>query len=1167
MTPTDPTGPGDPLDPVVADYLQQVEAGTPPDRDKVLAMHPDLADRLNAFFADLDRFGKQASAFRLPGADSTVSSDGSAGTDLPRVRYVGDYELLEEVARGGMGVVFKARQVSLNRVVALKMILAGTYATDAARRRFEQEAEAAAGLDHPNILPIYEVGEHEGHQYFSMKLVEETPWPAESPRMAIRGLSQVARAVHYAHQRGILHRDLKPSNILLDHDGTPYVTDFGLAKKVDAEDGRTRTGAVVGTPAYMAPEQARGEKGLTTAVDVYSLGAILYESLTGRPPFHGETALDTLRQVTDRDPDHPRAVNPRADRDLAVVALKCLEKDPARRYPSAAALADDLDRWARGEPIEARAATRRERAVKWARRNPLGTAFVAFAGVAAVVVVGLLVVALQQANRAIHREADAVNARNDAVEQKQIAEQRLRDATVEQARSARLMGNRGRAMELLAQAGRSKVTPELELEAVRVVTTFGVGLVAKTPGRGVHIVGGPGPFVAFSADGSLFAAPDHFYLDPEKRTGETDGVLVYETATGKVVARVEGYYSGKFAFHPAKPVLAIGRQGRVILHDVPTGTETDLGPGGGPVCFDPAGRLLAAAGPPARQYDAPVTVFDLAGGPPRRLGVTGHPLHFTPEGLVVQSYKPTAFHLWDVAADRSVARSPDGWRPISVDPAARRAVLFDKDNQHAVWDLRAGKLLWRLPKLQAAYYRDAVPFSPTEPLVAYEPGLNTRTIELFDVAAGRVHARLMVPGRGPQALLYGRFNPDGTILSVESDYQGDVTLWEVGTGRLLATLPDHSKAHWSPDGRHLVTFASVGWVDLGGGERSRGSESHLRIYAVTPLPARTQIDRPAERVTFNADGTELAAADTVWRVTRVHGRPHLVRAGQVGEKRTAFFDAAGRRWAFPLRETLKPDTPYTLERLSPDQWAVRFPGRPHRGFEHTPDAGKIEVLFVTPDGKRAILLWSGFKEAPKGDTSRTPWAQVEYWDLDGPKLLGKWLESNGIDDFRSLTLSPDGTRLVATGNLGLQVWDATTGKRLTRNWTPGHRGSMRQVAFTADTRHVVAGYDDGWVALLRPDGQKVVEHRAHEGDLTALAVGPGGRFIASAADDRTVAIWDAATLTRLAQWEIADGKVTALAFAPDGRTLAVGDAKGVVQVWDVPAVLDELTGLGFKARE
>ncbi len=351
-----------------------------------------------------------------------------------RVRYIGDYEIMSILGEGGMGVVYKARQVTLNRLVALKMIRNAEFASEDQIRRFQGEAEAVATLDHIGIVPIFEVGTYEDQRYFSMKLIEgqgldrKLEELAKDPRSAAQVVAEVADAVDHAHRRGILHRDLKPANVLVDGRGHAHVTDFGLAKRIQEDAGLTVSGAIMGTPAYMAPEQAAGQSSLvTTASDVYGLGAILYAALTGRAPFTGDSVMNTLDQVRNNPPQPPTRLNAGLPRDLEVICLKCLEKDPRHRYASARALSDDLGRWLRGEPITARPIGPAVRLRMWARRKP------ALAGLSAALVVGSIAGVIgvtSQWREAVSQRNQARIARDDAVRQEQAARRAEAEATV-----------------------------------------------------------------------------------------------------------------------------------------------------------------------------------------------------------------------------------------------------------------------------------------------------------------------------------------------------------------------------------------------------------------------------------------------------------------------------------------------------------------------------------------------------------------------------------------------------------------------------------------------------------------------------------------------------------------------------------------------------------------
>lgn len=396
--------------------------GEKPSPDEYLQRFPERAAAINLVFAGISSI------------EETIIESGKSDSVVPAVgtgiRYFGEYELLEEIARGGMGVVFKARQVKLNRVVALKMILSGSLAGDEEVRRFQTEAEAAANLDHPGIVPIYEIGEHYGQHYFSMGFVEgqsladrvkDGPLP---PREAAAVVQKVTAAIAYAHSSGVIHRDLKPANVLLDANGEPKVSDFGLAKQLKSDSDLTRTGAVMGTPNYMPPEQAAGNTDeIGPRSDVYSIGAVLYCLLTARPPFQTENPIETLKLVTDRSPVPPGELNPGIPRDLETICLKCLEKELSRRYQSADELVEDLNRFQVGMPILAKPVSAFEHCRRWCARHVLLATLSAMLAVVITVAAALLTVAYLREARYAEEMADLASENADLVNLERDARQ------------------------------------------------------------------------------------------------------------------------------------------------------------------------------------------------------------------------------------------------------------------------------------------------------------------------------------------------------------------------------------------------------------------------------------------------------------------------------------------------------------------------------------------------------------------------------------------------------------------------------------------------------------------------------------------------------------------------------------------------------------------------
>jgi serine/threonine protein kinase/WD40 repeat protein len=743
----------------------------------------------------------------LAGPRTVAVAETTGAVSLPatpftgtRLRNFGDYELLEEIARGGMGVVFKARQVSLNRLVALKLISAGALATPELVKRFKAEAEAAASLSHPNIVPIYEIGEHQGQHYFSMELIEgpslrdalaadrmesDRPSVIRDRSSVIRDQSEarsrslvtdhgilitdhgslntrvqliatLARAVHYAHQRGILHRDIKPGNILLDANGAPHLTDFGLAKLVEKESTLTHTNAVLGTPAYMSPEQARGEtKEVTTAADVYGLGAVLYETLTGMPPFAGGTSLETIRQVLEQEPRRPSVFNPAIDRDLETICLKCLDKDPGGRYSSAAGLAADLERWLRHEPIMARRAGPGERLRKWVQRRP---AIAALTATSALLLMAMVASAVLSA---AYERSRALNL------QGQLARQYLRrgQALGEQGQAARglhwlvrgLLEAPTRDVALGEDLRRSFASWAGRCKAPRTIIDCPAEVAA----------------IALSPDGSIAV------------TGDRDGrIELWSTATGKprpVVLRHPN--PAWIAFSPDGSRIATVGAGIVQLWQVESGAEE---------------------GEPIRHPHVERAVF-------------------SPDGLRLlthaQDFGDTNACVWDLRTKRLVGQPMRHdsriWSAV-FSPDGQRILTGCGDMTARLWSIETG-----LPVGAAMRHQHevgTVAFSPNGSFAL--TGSQDGTAHLWNAETGAPIGESMLHGREVWTVA---FSPDGNH-ALTGSLDGTARLWNGRTGEPLRTLPILS--HGGP-------LLAVGFLTGGGRVFTASEDRALRLWSAS----------------------------------------------------------------------------------------------------------------------------------------------------------------------------------------------------------------------------------------------------------------------------------------------------------------------------------------------
>jgi WD40 repeat protein len=1021
----------------------------------LFARHPELAADLAEFFANFDQFEEIAAplrAVRDPSA-SSIQTLPPAGTDTqgeanptglyapsprPSSAEVPGYEILGILGRGGMGVVHKARQIRLKRIVALKMIRAGDQAGEAELARFRVEAEAIARLQHPNIVQIYEVGEHRGQPFCVLEFVSGGTLAAQlagtpqSPREAATLLKTLALATDAAHKQGIVHRDLKPANVLLAEDGSPKITDFGLAKRLDHDSIQTRTGVVMGTPAYMAPEQAGGQKEVGPLADVYALGAILYEMLTGVPPFKGATALDTLEQVRTRDPVSVRLLQPKVPRDLETICLKCLLKDSRKRYGSAEALAQDLDRWLSGKAILARRSRLWERAYRLVRRNPLVSALATVAVVALLGGVSGIVWQLQKTQAALDGAESNLYAQRIALAVGEIQ-----------------AGNTDRAEMLL------DLCPE------RLRHWEWHYLKRRCHAQWLQLVGHTDLVrcAAYNRDGTRLAS-----------CGNDGTVRIWDTATGRESLTLQhGGWVRVVVFHDdGLHVVSANEDGIVKVWDAGEGKELRrFAYGRAYMMLSPNGRLVALL------QGEGLKIHDLETG---RLvsSISGKINHdatvaFSRDGRYVSTVLDDSLRIWNAQSGQEFQVL---WGAAST---ATNSLTFSPDSHY----LFVGSLRERYPALDVWDVKNCqrVPESLSTPMTVkvvalsadgrsiatggYEgvvkvrdtkTGRDLRAMRTFDDAV--VSLAFQPDGQGlaaavgrdvwlrswggeknqgpttPQRHLGGAtsvaFSPDGSLLASCGE-DDRVQLLDLHTGQTILNLNTQAVGHtivaFSPDGSHLLAVGRDGvvytWDAISG----------------KPGPALRVQDSKLTEAAFSSDSSRIATA----------GSDRTVRV----------WDAATGREVLTCRGH---DAGVWCIRYSPDGHRLASAGSD--GTVRLWDAVTGQEV-STLRGHASHVQRVAFHPAGKLLASAGTDETVRLWDVQTGREVAKLQGHTG--PVRGLSFSPDGQRLASASEDGTgRLWDVNTGQEALSLPDPG---KVRWVTFSPDGQRLATASSDGAVKI------------------------------------------------------------------------------------------------------
>jgi WD40 repeat protein/tetratricopeptide (TPR) repeat protein/tRNA A-37 threonylcarbamoyl transferase component Bud32 len=1228
---------------VLAQFLQAEEQGLRPDPQHYLANYPELADRLRAFFHDRAWFGREAPRLAPTPSSAEPSTvphtPDSASSGLPAPsppvlsagNRFGGYEIVSKLGHGGMGIVYKARHMVLNHLVALKVIRTDRLQEldEGERRqwiaRFYREARLVAALDQPaHIVSLHEVGEQDSQPYFTMRLVEggslaqrlraveaEGPekaaeWHVREQRGNARLLAAVARAVHYAHQRGILHRDLKPANVLLDADGQPLVTDFGLARRLD-ETGSVVAGGFEGTAAYVAPEQARAAPGAaTTAADVYGLGAILYELLTGRPPFRGVNDVETLVLVLTSAPVPPRQIEPRLSRDLETICLKCLEKEPGRRYPSAVAVAEDLENWLAGRPITARPTGTLERSWRWCRRNPVPAAA---AGIILATVVTAFALVMQSRDQeaaakdaalTLAEEKDDLAQKNgklaedygklakdyqrEAGEKTHLAdkERDLRvqvqrefaNSSVKQGQHFLERGDVPRGMLYLAhgldlahqvKAADLEQTSRTQLALWR----FRFRAVKMLLPHADEVLA-----VAFSPDGRkiVTGGADQTARFWDATTGQPLGEPI-RPPKANAAAPFENYGGGPLR-SPLRPGYAGGFG--------PDGPAKHVGEVVA-VAFSPDGRGLAVGiGDPFYRGRSQLVEagdwmhFRRPMGLGRGLGATGlgsFPRSFEPGGTSFPNrMRTTTPPLWNVDTGKPLFSLPSGepvWA-VAFSPDGRMLVTgggrFQKGD--SLNNSGMGRGLGR------SRFGGIDPFDPT----GRRRGESGDQARLWDVAKGTLLRSLPHDG----AVLAVAFSPDGRrILTGSADQTAQ--LWDAATGRPLGKALDHEglvvAVAFSPDGRTILTASQTaptrGAVHLWNADTGEALGQPL-LHSSAVLAA---VFSPDGRTVLTGSGDPNSGTGEarLWDVAT--GKPlaePLPHPGAVHSVAwspdghwivTGCADKIARVWgAVPAPAVYQLRHHETALAYSPDGSGVLLGTVAKEGLGtefckqvslHETSSGKLlfpilqngeatQRAVFSPDGRKILLEWK-----TGNDTG------LQLVSAVGGKLVGKHFRPGG--SLEAVAVSPVGHTVVTGTSVpyGIKgeatLWDANTGEVLR---TFSFEAPVLSVAFSPDGATVAAGSGmpstpKGEARLWDTGTGKLLQTWAHQGPVRVVRFSPDGRTLATAGDDRTVGLWDVASGKPRGTALAHNGPVRALVFSADSGRLLTGSDDRTAQLWNV----------------